>query len=158
MPAGGLHILSLGGREEYPLTSSPEFTYFKTVVKKHTRFAVDEIPILFSGAIAFGQRITARLPRVGHFLRDIYLEIQLPILPTTMTGGSQPSYINGIGHAMIEYISIEIGEKEIDRLDSNWLDFYAESTEPLDRRDTFNELTGRFPPFATAIGPYVHGG
>jgi hypothetical protein len=155
MPAGALFILSLGGREEEPMTVTPMVRFFKQAIRKHTRFAVEETALLFSGFPSFGQRVSATIPRdKGDMIRDMYLEITLPELPA-IGGGSEPSYVNGIGHVLIERISIEIGEKEIDFLDSYWLDFYAETALPEEKRIAFNKMTGRFPPFATNFGPFV---
>lgn len=74
---GGLIQLVLKGREDQVLTSEPDFTFFKTVYRKHTNFSIDN-NIKRIGKFNFGQLIDYKIPREGDLLGPINLKIKLP--------------------------------------------------------------------------------
>jgi hypothetical protein len=69
--------------------------------------------------------------------------------------GDAPVYwANDIGHAMIESVSVEIGDKEIDKHTGEWLQIWSSLTTTAEKRDGFAEMTGHwevYPP-ASPVG------
>lgn len=152
MPSSALLQLVARGRQDAYLTSNPQFTFFKHVYRRYTPFAIESMPIDFDGNSNFGQRISATIPRYADLLSSLFIEVDLPILPDTQ----RPTYkwVNDIGNALINDISIEIGDKEIDKHTGEWLNIWGELTVPASKRYGYFDMIGHwevYPP--TVIDP-----
>ena len=142
MPSGGgLLQLVAQGKQDIYLTGNPQITFFKLVYRRHTNFAVESMPMYFDGTPAFGQRITCVVPRRGDLLGQVYLQITLPAIVDN--SGNPISYVNSIGHAIIEEISVEIGEQEIDRQTGEWMEIWSQFITPSSQQEALNNLIGR---------------
>ena len=142
MPAGGrlLQLVATGKQDNF-LTGNPQISFFKMVYRRHTNFAVESQPMYFDGTPNFGQRITCLIPRRGDLLGRIYLDITLPQIKDT--SGNALSYTNSIGHAIIQEITFEVGEQEIDRQTGEWMEIWTQFTTPTSQRNALNEMIGR---------------
>ena len=146
MPAGGgLLQLSATGKQDAFLTGNPQISFFKMVYRRHTNFATESQPMYFDGTPNFGQRVTCLIPRRGDLLGRVYLDIVLPQIKDT--SGNPLSYTNSIGHALIQEISFEVGEQEIDRQTGEWMEIWTQMTTPASQRMALNEMIGRVEPF-----------
>jgi hypothetical protein len=153
MPSSTLLQLVARGRQDAYLTGSPQTTFFKQVYRRYTPFAIESIPIEFDGTPDFGRRISTIIPRKAELLSSLFLEVELPPLP--QPEDLAPVYwVNDIGHALIEDVSIEIGDKEIDKHTGEWLNIWAELTTPADKRDGFNEMVGHWPVYPPATSSF----
>jgi len=143
MPTSALLQLVARGRQDVYLTSNPQFTFFKHVYRRYTPFAIESIPIDFDGNTDFGRRITTLIPRYADLLSALFIEVELPPLPADP---SQPTnyWVNDIGYALIHDVSVEIGEKEIDKHTGEWLNIWGELTTPKDKREGYNEMIGHW--------------
>jgi hypothetical protein len=143
MPAGGgLLQLVATGKQDLFLTGNPQISFFKMVYRRHTNFAVESQPMYFDGTPNFGQRITCLIPRRGDLLGKVYLDVTLPRLTDAITG--QPiSYTNSIGFALIQEITFEVGEQEIDRQTGEWMEIWTQMSTPASQRDALNAMVGR---------------
>jgi len=127
------------------------------VHRRHTNFAVESQPMYFDGTPNFGQRITCLVPRRGDLLGRMFLDITLPVM--TDTSGNVLSYTNSIGHALIQEISFEVGEQEIDRQTGEWMEIWTQFATPVSQRAALNEMLGRFEPYNTVqITPGANSG
>lgn len=54
------------------------------------------------------------------------------------------AYCNSIGHVLIESYQLIIGGKVIDKQYGEWLEVWTELTQPLEKRQTYNEMVGRY--------------
>jgi hypothetical protein len=98
--------------------------------------------IPFDNQADFNRRITVLLPRKGDLLGSLMLEIQLPAIYDSIT--KQPlSYPNAVGHALIQEVSIEIGEQEIDRQTGEWMEMWSNYTVTEDKRQGWNNMIGK---------------
>ena len=146
MPAGGgLLQLVATGKQDLFLTGNPQISFFKMVYRRHTQFAVESQPMYFDGTPNFGQRLTCLIPRRGDLLGRVYLDVTLPRIRDT--SGNVLSYTNSIGHAMIQEITFEVGEQEIDKQTGEWMEVWTQLTTPAGQRDALNEMIGRIEPF-----------
>jgi len=143
MPAGGgLLQLVATGKQDVFLTGNPQTTWFKMVYRRYTNFAIESQIIPFDNQADFGRRITVQLPRKGDLLGALWLEIQLPALTNSTTG--QPlSYTNAVGHALIQEVSIEIGEQEIDKQTGEWMEMWSNFIVTEDKRQGWNNMIGK---------------
>ena len=51
--------------------------------------------------------------------------------------------MNSIGHAIIDEISVEIGEQEIDRQTGEWMEIWSQFITPTSQQEALNNLVGR---------------
>ncbi len=101
------------------------------------------MPMYFDGTANFGQRISCLIPRRGDLLGRVYLDVLLPQL-TLQDGSNTPvSYVNGIGNALIQEISFDVGEQEIDKQTGEWMEIWQQLTTPAGQRDALNSMVGR---------------
>lgn len=142
MPAGGgLLQLVATGKQDLFLTGNPQISFFKMVYRRHTSFATESQPMYFDGTPNFGQRITCLIPRRGDLLGKVYLDVTLPQIKDT--SGNVLSYTNSIGNALIQEITFEVGEQEIDKQTGEWMEIWTQLTTPAGQRDALNEMIGR---------------
>ena len=142
MPAGGglLQLVATGKQDSF-LTGNPQISFFKMVYRRHTNFATESQPMYFDGTPNFGQRITCLIPRRGDLLGRVYLDVTLPLLKDI--SNNDLSYTNSIGHALIQEITFEVGEQEIDRQTGEWMEIWTQLSTPAGQRDALNQMIGR---------------
>ena len=138
---GGLLQLVALGKQDVFLTGNPQMTWFKMVYRRYTNFAIESQPMYFDGTADFGKRITCLVPRRGDLLSQVMLEVSLPAL--TLTTGDPVSYVNSIGHALIQEITIEVGEQEIDRQNGEWMEIWSNYTTTTDKQTGFYNMIGK---------------
>jgi hypothetical protein len=158
--SGGLLQLVSTGRQDVYLSGNPQTTFFKQVYRRYTNFAIETQRVPFDTAVDFGKLITTTIPRNGDLIGQMYLEIELPEMtlagpipaqtgiatePATDYEDTAPSvsWVNGIGYAMIEYVSIWIGQQEVDRQYGEFLYLWQQLTTPGSKRAGVNHMTGQ---------------
>jgi hypothetical protein len=145
---GGLLQLVARGKQDVFLTGNPQITWFKMVYRRYTNFAVESMPMYFDGDPDFGKRLSCLIPRRGDLLGPIFLEVTLP--PLTLAGTTDPaSYVNAIGHALIEEISIEVGEQEIDKQTGEWMEIWSDLTTTSEHKNGFYDMIGKVDAYTT---------
>lgn len=141
MSSGGAALqLIARGRQDIYLVGNPQITFFKQVYRRYTNFSMESQPIYFDGTANFGRRISAIIPRKGDLLHRMMLEISLPM---AVQGDPETSWVNGIGHAIIEEVTIEIGEKEIDKQTGEWLHVWSSLTTSTSKQTAYYNMVGR---------------
>jgi len=164
--SGGLLQLVSTGRQDIYLSGNPQTTFFKQVYRRYTNFAIETQRVPFDTAVDFGKLITATVPRNGDLIGQMYLEVELPEMSGTgdgTNGGPLPyqtgiattpptdyedttpavSWVNGIGYAMIEYVSIWIGQQEVDRQYGEYLYLWQQLTTPGSKQAGIKHMTGQ---------------
>jgi hypothetical protein len=153
MPSSTLLQLVAKGRQDKYLTGSPQLTFFKHVYRRHTSFAIESIPVDFDGSTDFGKRISVIIPKYADLLSAMFIEVDLPVIPPL--GATTRYWCNDIGHAMFQDITIEIGDKEIDKHTGEWFQIWTELTTPASKLDGYRNMIGHWQnyPEAAALGP-----
>jgi hypothetical protein len=170
--SGGLLQLVATGRQDVYLSGNPQTTFFKQVYRRHTNFSIETQRIPMETAVEFNKLMTVTIPRNGDLLSQLFLEIQLPqitpsgpvtpgfpatTLPPTDYATITPSvsWVNGIGFAMIDYISVWIGQQEIDRQYGEFMYLWTQLTTPGSKKAGVNFMTGTQEVFdnTTQTGP-----
>lgn len=139
---GGLLQLVAMGKQDVFLTGNPQVTWFKMVYRRYTNFSTESSIIQFDNQADFGRRLTTLIPRKGDLLGPMWLEIQLPAIYDSVTG-NPVSYTNAIGHALIQEISLEIGEQEIDKQTGEWMEIWSNHTITQDKLQGWNNMIGK---------------
>jgi hypothetical protein len=117
---GGLMQLVAYGAQDIYLTGNPQITFFKVVYRRHTNFSMEAIEQIWNGTSTSAGRCTATISRNGDLVHRMYLEF----VGDTATGS-----VNS-GSRAITDIELEIGGQKIDQHTGNWLEVWAELTEP----------------------------
>ena len=145
MPQGVIQLAYLGPQDKF-ITGDPQLSYFCSVMKQTTRFAIESCRQYFIGGADFGKTSDVILERIGDLVHQMFLEIQLPELnslvpnrPPDITYG----YINSIGHALIESIEIFIGAQKIDQSYGAWLEIWTELTIPQEKEEAYFNMIGK---------------
>jgi hypothetical protein len=141
---GGQLQLVAQGKQDVFLTGNPSTTYFKFVYRRHTNFAIESQRMYFDGSPNFGQKLTCLVPRNGDLLGPMFLKITLPQL--YFTGSGAPvGYVNSPGHALIQEISIQIGEQEIDKQTGQFMEIWSALTTDASQKAGFEQMIGQRP-------------
>jgi hypothetical protein len=168
MPAGGGIIqIAAQGRQNEVLNKDPQFSLFTTKHNRYTNFAEDYEWNDMNGVIGFGaQKAPSTISRYGDLITDMHVWISLPAIAppadgtwnfkenvtTTDAAGNTvvtPVYhptgaywVNAIGYALIQEVTLEIGSQDVDTLYSDYLFLWEELTQRPGAR--IRESVGRF--------------
>jgi len=161
--SGGLLQLVAQGRQDIYLSGNPQTTFFKQVYRRYTNFSMETQYIPVDTAADFNTLISVTVPRNGDLLSQLYLEIRLPkITPAGPVTPSSPpcgvttlpvgnpqeappatSYSNGIGYGMIDYVSLWIGQQEIDRQYGEFMYLWTQLTTPGSKQNGVRSMIGQ---------------
>lgn len=152
MPSGALLDLVAHGVQDIYLIGNPEMTFFKSVYKRHSNFAMESILGTLDGTPDFGQRLVCKVPRSGDLLSTVILEVDLPQLTSTTAGDDEYfiQYIPNVGYSLIEYVELRIGGQPIDRQYGEWMYIWNqlsksdEKKKALDIMVRSNPINGPF--------------
>ncbi len=133
-----LQLAALSSQDVY-LTGNPEITLFKKNYLRYTYFAVETVQSSFDGgAVNFGITSTASLEKSGDLISKMVLVLKLKQLTTDVKWG----YVDKIGHAIIDYVSITVDNTEVDRRYNDWIDIYQSITRDKSQQDNYNTMIG----------------
>jgi hypothetical protein len=152
---GGLLQLVAMGKQDVFLTGNPQITWFKMVYRRYTNFSIESQRMYFDGDPDFGKRLSCLVPRRGDLLGPVFLEVTLPEIK--LSSGEVAYYVNAIGHALIQEITVEIGEQEIDKQTGEWMEIWSNLTTTADKKFGFYDMIGKvdgyLPPTGSLPGP-----
>jgi len=121
---GGLMQLVAYGAQDIYLTGNPQITFFKVVYRRHTNFSMEHIEQTINGIPNWGNSISTIISRTGDLLHKINLEWAKP----------SSKYIedtripHNMGHYMIDWVKIDIGGTEIDKIYGHWMEVNSRLT------------------------------
>lgn len=172
MPGGAVMQIVSYGAQDVHLVSDPEITFFKASYQRHTNFALESVEQSFTGEASFGKRVTCNLTRTGDLVSGLTLQLSVPALDRswfTINGvdltdaqavldansGSltttddvaalKPSYVQSLGHAVIQDVSLEIGGQTVDKQYGLWMEILSEHTLSESKYEQFGRMVGRYP-------------
>ena len=118
---GGLMQLVAYGAQDIYLTGNPQITFFKVVYRRHTNFSMESIAQTWNGTSDSSGRCTATISRNGDLVHKMYFEV---------VGGGGTSQVANCGSSWIKKVELEIGGQKIDKQPGQWMEVWAELTEP----------------------------
>lgn len=154
MPGGLLQLAAYGPQDVY-LTGNPQITFFIAVYKRYTNFAIESIQQMFHGDANFGNTVYCDIDPNADLVYQTFLNIRLPNLNTEPENNPDytVSWVNGIGHAIIRHIDVEIGGQIIDRHFGQWLEIWSELTLTSEKEYAYNLMIGKELNFNTDSQP-----
>lgn len=120
---GGIIQISCPGPEDLYLTGNPQITFFKTIYRRHTNFAVETVEHQFTNQPDFGKKFSLKIPKDGDLLSKIYIRV---VLDCVNPDKSNFAWTRRLGHAILKSAEIEIGGSKIDEQSGIWLDIWYE--------------------------------
>jgi hypothetical protein len=157
MTGGGLMQLVAYGAQDVYLTGNPQITFFKSVYKRHTNFAMESIENPFNGAPNFGKKVTCTIQRNGDLIYRMYLQAVLPkvTLQSADGSGAQFRWLNWPGHNLVKSVELEIGGQRIDKHYGDWLHIWNELTQEPGKQAGYAKMVGNVPQLVNVL---VQGG
>lgn len=134
-----LQLLAVGQQDIY-LTTNPQISYFRSVYRRHSPFALESLSQTINGTSDWNRKITATMSRNGDLLASGYLNVKLPAL--TAATGSTIAWCRHVGEALIKEMSVDIGGAIIDTWISHMVHIWGELTIPEDKRKGYAQLIG----------------
>ena len=145
MGGGGLMQLVAYGAQDIYLTGKPQITFWKSVYRRYTNFAVESIQQDVLGTPQFNSQVSITISRSGDLLKKLWIEYSpIDLLEGINTEGPQTIGAN-IGHAIIESAVIEVGGQTVDKHYGKWLtiwNYLTESNPTGDQGAIDNYCTG----------------
>lgn len=154
MVASLLQVISRGIQDER--LSTPGAVYpFKKVWNRTGRLTTRWERLEFDHVPTFGQSASVRLIRKGHLITRLYLVATLPDLYTVQAkaaaaaiaarGAGARAYprfgwTNSAGHALVQQLTMEIGNARVEQLDSQLLELIDEFHTPFEKVATVNRM------------------
>ena len=148
MTSTNLQLIAKGAQDKY-LTENPQFSYWKSIYRRHTNFGMSSIEVPMMGDTSFGGLCRCVLPRQGDLIEDIYISIELPSVsvtgPNPNADGEAPSvrWTSKLGHAMIDYVEVAIGNQVIDRHTGEWLELHTQLSLTDEKKKLYNNMIGQ---------------
>ena len=133
MGGGLMQLVSDGEYNDYIL-GNPQITFFKSVYRRHTNFAIECVEQMISGS-----RVTENTNKEGSVTISKSADLLSRIYITC------PQTTQGInGYELVDTAEIIIGGSLIDRQTSEWNKIWNELTTPLSKADGLKYMTGGF--------------
>lgn len=137
-----MQLVAYGAQDIY-LSGNPQITFFKTVYRRYTNFAMESIEQTFNGAADWGRKVTCGISRNGDLVNRMYLRVVLP--DVRVPRGHAFRWLDWIGHILIKSVEIEIGGQRIDRHYGEWLHIWNELTQTAGHALGYANLVGNTP-------------
>ena len=136
-----MQLVAYGAQDVY-LTGNPQITFFKTVYRRHTNFAVETIENSMNGNVDFGNRLNVTFNRNGDLINKMYIKITVN---SVNPGNNKFAWVKRLGHAIINQVNVVIGGTVIDRHYGTWLDIWYELARQGDHERGYNNMIGDIP-------------
>ena len=140
MSQGGILQMLAVGQQDIYLTTNPQISFFRTVYRRHSPFALESLSQTLNGTCDFGRKVTSTMSRNGDLLASGYVNVQLPAL--TAATGTTIAWTRHLGEALIKEMNVTIGGATIDTWISHMVHVWAELTIPEDKRAGYRRLIG----------------
>jgi hypothetical protein len=119
--AGRLRLAATGVQDEW-LTGEPQFSYFLTNFKRHSKFAFDYVESQFDGDIDFDKTITCRVPGdKGDLVKNLTLKITLQDPTPEDSGSNDNIWCPSVITHLIEHADLLIGGQMVERLTGEYI-------------------------------------
>jgi hypothetical protein len=120
-----MQLVAYGAQDIY-LTGQPQITFFKSVYRRHTNFAIESILQTINGSVATGSRVSVTISRNGDLLKNLWIQYNPSLL---IPSGGSAQVASDLSHSLLQYLELEIGGQLIDRQYGLWLTIWRDLCE-----------------------------
>ena len=132
--AGGLSQLVAYGAQDVYLTGNPQITFFKTVYRRYTNFAIESIQQTINGSVGYGNKVSTQISRNGDLITDIVVEFVL-----TKSAATAPTFY--CAEDLLQDVELEIGGQRIDKHYNDWFRTYDSLFRMNDDRVNYRRMS-----------------
>jgi len=119
MGGGALIQLIALGNQNIIISGNPQITYFKSIYRRYTNFAMESIQQDITGNLIPGNRVSVNIARNGDLLKGLCMHYNpSKIVPTQAPINMVATHL---GDSLMESMEIEIGGQVIDKHYSLWM-------------------------------------
>ena len=141
--AGGLMQLAAVGSQDLYLSGDPQMTFFKTVYKRHTNFAMEFMKLYFKSKQKFEMaqftQGSVNIARLGDLVHDTYLVVDVPDIWGPYGSGFR--WVDNLGYVIIRHVTLTIGGAEIDKQYGEWMFIWNELTLTKAKKQHLKAMT-----------------
>lgn len=138
MSSGSLMQLSAVGKQDVDTVMNAQLTFWKSMTRRHTPFAMEPKFVEFSAMPTYGRRGFAQVERIGDLAARVWLYFELDQLDN---GGGGAHYVDDVGRAIIEEVELQMGQVQFERIIPEYMHAWEELTTDDDRQ--LGMLTGK---------------
>ena len=137
----GYLTLAIKSEQDKYLTGNPSFTFFKSVYKRHTNFAIDYqfVNLVGDSSRSLGKKLYVEIPKNGDLLHRMYLSLDIE------TTSDNLKKITPLAYNLIEHIDLFLGGQRVDRHYGSWLHIWHELNETSDKQTALGEMISNHP-------------
>lgn len=131
---GGIMQLTASGIQDNYITGNPQITFFKSVYRRHTNFAIESVQQIIDGDLGTDNittNSTIKISKTADLLNSIYI-----VCPQRETG------INAT--ELISEVELIIGGSLIDRHTNEWMKVWDELTLDSRKKEGYKYMKGNF--------------
>ena len=141
--AGRIQLTTKGVQDIY-FTEEPDYSHFVQLFKRHTNYTTQFVNIDIDGKAEFGKTVRVTIPKdQGDMIKTLSLDVELN--PFEDADTTRIGYVESIGHAMIEYVDMYIGDEKIQHIPSDYLQIYSEHAYTQTKQKALEKLIGKYP-------------
>jgi hypothetical protein len=111
--------IGLIGAHDAWLVINPQDTFFKKVYRRHSVFATAHMKQTYEGQVGFNRPHTARIDRNADLLKQVWHALEVGAITYGAAQYNPPTdyihYVQALGYASIDHVSVEIGGHEWDK-------------------------------------------
>jgi hypothetical protein len=126
-------LVAYGAQDVY-LTGNPQITFFKTVYRRYTNFAIESIQQTINGSVGYGNKVSTQISRNGDLITDIVIEFVL-----TKAAGTSGTFYPA--EDLLQDVELEIGGQRIDKHYNDWFRTYDSLFRMNDDRANYRRMT-----------------
>jgi hypothetical protein len=134
MGGGLLQLVAYGAQDAY-ISGNPQITFFKSLYKRHTNFAMEAFRVNFNGQASWGVKNSAVLGRHADLMGATYLEVVL-------NAGTYNNDAQRLGFNLIRHVELEVGGQLIDRLYGEFIHLWSSMSLPYDKQAELFTMVG----------------
>ena len=131
---GGVMQLTASGVQDKYITGNPQITFFKSVYRRHTNFAIESIQQIIDGDLGTDEIKTTssvKLTKTADLVNRVYI-----VCPQQLFG------INAT--ELIDSVDLVIGGALIDRHTNEWMKVWNELTVNHHNKEGYKYMVGGF--------------
>ena len=156
MPGGLLQLVGIGAQNQF-VNGNPSMTYFTTMYKRHTNFAMEHFRIDFKSnelnLPSTGTKILrCKVPRYADLLHDLYLCVNIPDIysplsidnngTATTATAYEFQWIRNLGYNMIQEASVLINGTPIVTMTGEWMKIMTYLKFDKTKRNILDQMVG----------------
>lgn len=152
MTGGFLQLAATSNADTF-LTTNPQISFFKSVFRKYTRFALESIDELGTDTALnkFNEtKFSIKVPRNGDLLTGAYFVFNLPAIYSGKTSSTNSrtynfKWIKNLASHLIRQVVLKIGGTKIDSLTGEWINVHKELMATDEEKKLGAKLYGSVP-------------